>query len=73
MSEPHEMFRCQTVNCGYVYDPDRGDRRAKIAKGTQFADLPEDWKCPVCKAGTKCFSPMGDPDPKTPECDFPTS
>ncbi|SEA03754.1 Rubrerythrin [Lachnospiraceae bacterium NK3A20] len=32
-------YRC-TV-CGYIYDEDR--------EGTKFADLPEDWKCPVCK------------------------
>ena len=47
MAEPEEMYQCQTVNCGYIYDPDRGDRRGKIPKGTRFEELPEDWKCPV--------------------------
>ncbi|MEJ2222847.1 MAG: rubredoxin, partial [Desulfobacterales bacterium] len=26
------MYQCQTVNCGYIYDPDRGDRKGKIPK-----------------------------------------
>lgn len=58
MSSPSEMWRCQTSNCGYIYDPDRGDRKGKIPKGVPFADLPEDWKCPVCGAGKKMFQPL---------------
>ena len=53
MAKPEEMFQCQTVNCGYIYDPDRGDRKGKIPKGTAFNDLPDDWRCPVCGAGKK--------------------
>ena len=59
MAQPHEMYQCQTVNCGYIYDPDRGDRRGKISKGTSFNDLPDDWKCPVCGASKKMFRPLG--------------
>ena len=55
MAEPHEMYQCQTINCGYIFDPDRGDRKGKIKKGTQFDDLPEDWKCPVCGAKGSTF------------------
>ncbi|MFC1892208.1 rubredoxin, partial [Thermodesulfobacteriota bacterium] len=36
MSKPEEMWQCQTTSCGYIYDPDRGDRRGKIRKGVQF-------------------------------------
>ena len=61
MAQPEEMYQCQTANCGYIYDPDRGDRRAKIPKGTSFEDLPEDWKCPVCGAGKKMFKPLAGP------------
>ena len=57
MASPEEMYQCQTVNCGYVYDPDRGDRRGKIAKGTRFEDLPDDWRCP----GKKMFKPLAGP------------
>ena len=41
MAEPHEMYQCQTVNCGYIYNPDKGDRKGKIPKGTAFEDLPD--------------------------------
>ena len=34
--------------CGYVYDPDIGDEEHGIAVGTEWNDLPEDWRCPVC-------------------------
>jgi rubredoxin len=56
MARPEDMWQCQTVNCGYIYDPDRGDRKGKIPKGTKFEDLPEDWKCPICGAARKCFA-----------------
>ncbi len=61
MATPEEMWRCQTVNCGYVYDPDRGDRKGKIPKGTRFEDLPEAWRCPVCGGSKKCFRPLAGP------------
>ncbi len=35
--------------CGYIYDEDR----EKIS----FDDLPESWKCPVCKAAKSAFVP----------------
>ena len=61
MAKPEEMWQCQTTNCGYVYDPDRGDRKGKVPKGTHFEDLPEEWKCPVCGAGKKMFRPLAGP------------
>ncbi len=61
MSLPEEMYQCQTMNCGYIFDPDRGDRKGKIKKGTQFKDLPEDWRCPVCGATVKAFRPLAGP------------
>ena len=61
MANPEDMYQCQTANCGCIYDPDRGDRKAKIPKGTKFEEAPEDWKCPVCGAGKKCFRPLGGP------------
>jgi rubredoxin len=61
MSLPEEMYQCQMMNCGYIYDPDRGDRKGKIKKGTQFKDLPDGWKCPVCGATVKAFKPLAGP------------
>ncbi len=59
MANPEEMYQCQSASCGYIYHPDKGDRKGKIAKGTQFEDLPEDWKCPVCGSTKKMFKPLG--------------
>ena len=42
--------------CGYVYDPAAGDPDNDIPAGTAFADLPEDWVCPVCGVGKDNFS-----------------
>lgn len=41
--------------CGYVYDPANGDPDNNIQPGTKFADLPEDWVCPVCGASKSQF------------------
>jgi len=48
-----EKYECQP--CGYVYDPEAGDPENDIDPGTAFADLPEDWVCPVCGAGKEEF------------------
>jgi rubredoxin len=61
MTDPEKMYQCQTVNCGYIYDPDRGDRRGKIPKGTAFEEILEDWCCPVCGASKKCLKPLAGP------------
>ena len=34
--------------CGYTYDPAIGDAAHGVEAGTAFADLAEDWVCPVC-------------------------
>lgn len=41
--------------CAYVYEPDKGDATQGIDAGTSFADLPEDWICPVCAAAKSVF------------------
>jgi rubredoxin len=58
MSKQEDKWKCQSLNCSYIYDPDRGDDRGKIPKGTMFKDLPDNWKCPICKAGKKMFKPL---------------
>ena len=57
--DPTAMYQCQVSNCGYIYRPDKGDRKGKVPAGTSFADLPEDWHCPVCGAGKKMFKKLG--------------
>jgi rubredoxin len=61
MAKAEEVFQCQTVNCGCLYDPDRGDRRGKVDKGTKFDELPQQWCCPVCGATKKSFRPCSGP------------
>ena len=50
-----ERYVCQV--CGYIYDPAEGDPDGGIEPGTSFADLPEDWPCPVCGALKEEFDP----------------
>ncbi len=52
---PMTKYVCQV--CGYVYDPALGDPDNGVKPGTAFADLPEDWVCPVCGADKDSFSP----------------
>ncbi|MEE4359438.1 MAG: rubredoxin [Desulfococcaceae bacterium] len=61
MAKPEEMYQCQTVNCGCIYNPDKGDKRRKIPKNTCFRDLPEEWSCPVCGVSKRCFKPLAGP------------
>jgi len=58
MASPEEMYQCQTTNCGYIYNPDKGCRKCGVPKGTAFEDLPEDFRCPVCGASKKMFRPL---------------
>lgn len=44
--------------CGYIYDPEVGDPDNGVAPGTAWANVPEDWVCPLCQVGKDSFSPM---------------
>ncbi|MBO7185517.1 MAG: rubredoxin [Alistipes sp.] len=48
-----EKYVCTA--CGYVYDPVVGDPENGIAAGTAWADVPEDWTCPLCALGKDVF------------------
>ena len=43
--------------CSMIYDPVEGDPDSGIAPGTAFADIPDDWSCPICGASKKLFVP----------------
>lgn len=51
-----KQYECNI--CGYVYDEAQGDAGNGIAPGTKFADLPEDWVCPICGASKEDFSEL---------------
>ena len=54
-------YRCDDDQCApYIYDPAVGDPIGRIPSGTPFADLPDDWVCPVCGAPKSEFVRMAD-------------
>lgn len=54
MDIPTILFRAEAMTkyqcgpCGCIYDPAAGDPDRGIRPGTAFADLPDDWTCPIC-------------------------
>jgi rubredoxin len=49
------MAKYKCIKCGYVYDPEKGDPSNNIKPGTDFKDLPQNWVCPICRAGKDAF------------------
>ncbi len=52
---PWQQFLCRA--CGLIYDEAEGDADSGIAPGTRFADIPEDWVCPICGVTKADFEP----------------
>ncbi len=48
-----DKYKCKV--CGYIYNPEEGDKRTKIEPETSFEDLPDLWRCPKCGAGKLKF------------------
>lgn len=46
------------IVCGFVYDEALGDPDSGIAPGTSWADVPADWRCPVCGVRKSDFEPF---------------
>ncbi|OLL31874.1 rubredoxin [Burkholderia sp. SRS-W-2-2016] len=44
------------VICGWVYDEAAGLPEEGIAAGTRWADVPADWRCPLCDVGKEDFA-----------------
>lgn len=42
--------------CGWVYDEAEGLPEEGIAPGTKWADVPDDWRCPLCDVGKEDFA-----------------
>ena len=51
-----DKYVCEV--CDWVYDPAVGAPENGIAPGTSFADLPDDWVCPICGVGKDQFEPV---------------
>ncbi len=50
--------------CGYTYDETLGRPEDGIAPGTRWADLPEDWVCPLCGAPKSVFEGQSAQEPE---------
>ena len=50
-----EVFICRA--CGLLYDEAKGDEDSGLAPGTRFADIPDDWSCPLCGVTKADFEP----------------
>lgn len=53
-----ECVRYICANCGYIYDPAKGDPMNEIPPGTAFEELPDNWVCPLCYADKSNFDPL---------------
>jgi len=42
--------------CGYVYDEAAGEPGNGIEPGTKWADVPDDFACPMCGLGKDAFT-----------------
>ena len=42
--------------CGYVYEEANGEPDLGIAAGTVWADVPDDFECPICGLGKEMFN-----------------
>lgn len=57
---PFEQYICNA--CGYIYNEADGDPDSGLAPGTRFADIPDDWACPLCGVTKTDFAPYTPPD-----------
>jgi rubredoxin len=51
-----QPYRC--THCGYIYEPSKGCEKNKIKPETSFDEIPEDYRCPVCKSKKAGFVPI---------------
>ena len=53
-SDDFKQWVC--VICGWIYDEAAGLPEEGIAPGTRWADVPADWRCPLCDVGKEDFA-----------------
>lgn len=46
MSNDYQRWICDA--CGFIYDEAKGDPDSGLVPGTRYADIPDDWQCPLC-------------------------
>lgn len=56
---PYQSYICDA--CGYIYHEADGDPDGGLPHGTRFADIPDDWACPLCGVTKADFTPYTAP------------
>jgi rubredoxin-NAD+ reductase len=56
---PYLSYICEA--CGYIYNEADGDPDGGLPPGTRFADIPDDWACPLCGVTKADFTPYTAP------------
>lgn len=56
---PYLCYICDA--CGYIYNEADGDPDGGLAPGTRYADIPDDWACPLCGVTKADFTPYAPP------------
>jgi rubredoxin-NAD+ reductase len=56
---PYQSYICEA--CGYVYHEADGDPDGGLPPRTRFADIPDDWACPLCGVTKADFTPYTAP------------
>ena len=49
------LYICRA--CGLIFDEAKGDADSGVAPGTRFADIPDNWACPLCGVTKADFEP----------------
>ncbi len=56
VSEVIEYKSWVCLICGWIYNEEEGLPEEGIPAGTRFAEIPEDWRCPLCDVGKAEFA-----------------
>ncbi|NOU14219.1 MAG: rubredoxin [Methylococcaceae bacterium] len=54
-----KKYQCR--ECEHIYDEAKGDPDSGLAPGTRWADIPDNWSCPICGAPKDFFKLMESP------------
>lgn len=49
--------------CGFIYDEAKGDPDSGLEPGTRYADIPDDWQCPLCGMSKSDLRPLPEAPP----------
>lgn len=61
-----QLYICHA--CGYIYNEQAGDPDCGLPAGTRFADIPDDWACPLCGVTKSDFELYAPPDMSALKC-----